>query len=198
MQALNYLPQAQFYTRNFNEIEYLIKSAQEEHITAIQSLNEEVLDDFFKPTMIREYSNDNSIESLNLFFGKFDTFFESFIEKATQNDDQNNEHILIASSKEDPDKIVGLCAFTKEENSIFIEYLIVSSKLRGKGIGKDLLKKALLTFDDIASCKLHTLARGNDAVHAFYEHLGFTSTKELCSMDECLPNSHILYQLDRK
>lgn len=177
--------------------EFSIGFAQEKHIPALKALSEEVTDEFFKPTMIREYS-DYPPESLHTFFNELDRAVEELFRKATSNLDNSDDHIVIASHNEDPDKILGLCAFTKKENLLFVQYLIVSQQLRGKGIGKALLNKVLSIYEDLTVCGLVTLARGNAAAHAFYEHLGFTSTKELCAALECMPNTHIMYQLDIK
>jgi ribosomal protein S18 acetylase RimI-like enzyme len=179
--------------------EFAISRAQEKHIPALTVLSNEVLDEFFKPTMTStysQYSSTHDMEALHRFFNDIAGFFEKFFIKATGSIKNNNDHILIASRNDNPDKILGLCAFTKEENSIFIQYLIVSQKLRGKRIGRTLLNNALSMYKDVAVCKLVTLAHGNDATHAFYEQLGFTSTKEICTIVDYLPNTHIMYQLD--
>jgi len=174
--------------------ELFIDFAQEKHIPAITTLSDEVWDDFFKPTMIREYS-DYPPEAIQEFFDTADIVFEELFKKATSNIENNKDRIVIASTNKESDNLLGLCAFTKQENLLFINYLIVSQQLRGKGIGKALLSKALSTYNDVTVCKLVTLARGNSATQAFYEKLGFTSTKELCGGLPCMPNTHFLYEL---
>lgn len=177
--------------------EFFIGMAQEKHIPELTALSDEVIEEFFKPVMYKEYT-DYPTESIDAFFSAADSFFKEFFIKATSNVENNNDHVVIASSNQEPDKLLGLCAFEKNEDFIFIDYLIVSQQLRGKGLGKALLHKALSTYKDINSCKLVTLARGNEATQAFYEKLGFTSTKELCDAHESLPKTHFMYQLDIK
>lgn len=177
--------------------ELFIGMAQKEHISALTALSDEVIEEFFKPVMYKEYA-DRPTESLDAFFSAADNFFKEFFIKATSNVENNHDHVVIASTNKEPEKLLGLCAFEKQEDLIFIDYLIVSQKLRGKGIGKALLHKALSTYGDISSCKLVTLARGNEATQAFYEKFGFTSTKELCDAHESLPKTHFMYQLDIK
>jgi ribosomal protein S18 acetylase RimI-like enzyme len=177
--------------------ELFIGMAEEKHIPALTALSDEVIEEFFKPVMYKEYT-DYPEGSLETWFNACDSFFEDFFKKATSNIENNNDYILIASTNKESDTLLGLCACTKEEQSIFINYLIVSQHLRGKGIGKALVHKALSTYGDISSCKLVTLARGNEAAHAFYEKFGFTSTKELCDAHESMPKTHFMYQLDIK
>ncbi len=174
--------------------ELFIDFAQEKHIPALTALSNEVLDDFFKPTMIREYS-DYPPEAIQEFFDTADIIFEELFKKATSTIENNKDRILIASTNKESDNLLGLCAFKKQGSLLFIDYLIVSQQLRGKGIGKTLLAKALSTYNDVKLCQLVTFARGNEATQAFYEKLGFTSTKELCGGLPCMPNTHFLYEL---
>ena len=180
-----------------NEIS--IEFAQRNHIPALIALSREASDEFFKPAMVAGYPDNPSIQNpevLNEFFNEIDVLWGELLEKATSNVDDTGNCVLLASHNADPDKILGFCAFSKENASLFIQYLVVSQQLRGKGIGKALLNKALSTHEDITVCRLVTLAYGNAATHAFYEHLGFTSTKELCTAVERIPNTHFMYQLD--
>lgn len=168
---------------------------------ALIALSEEVVNEFFKPTMIAGYPDNLSIQNpeiLDQFFNEVDTFWQDFSRKATNNIENNNDRILIASHNAEPDKILGLCAFIKKENCLDIEYLIVSQQARGKGIGKALAMKALAIYEDITVCKFATLAKGNDAMQALYERYGCKSTKEVCTALKSIPNTHFMYQLDIK
>jgi len=178
-----------------------IRFAQEEHMPALKALSNEVVNEFFKPTMIVGCPDNPFIQNpevLNEFFNEINVLWFEFLEKATSDIDNNDDRILIASNNEEPNKILGLCAFTKEEDCLFIQYLIVSQQARGKGIGRALAKNTLSTYKDITSCKFETLAYGNEAIHALYERYGCTSLKELRTTVECIPNTHIMYQLDIK
>jgi N-acetylglutamate synthase-like GNAT family acetyltransferase len=173
----------------------VVYKATEKDIPALISMSNEVLNEFFKPTLVTAYP-EYTQDACDELFKQFDIFFEKFLKDATEVDN-NNHCILIASHKTQQERL-GLCAFTKEEDSILIEYLIVPQQLRGKGIGRELLKNVFLTYTDIAKCCLYTLAKGNQKTHTFYEKLGFTSTKEPITIVEAVPYSHIMYALEIK
>jgi ribosomal protein S18 acetylase RimI-like enzyme len=181
--------------------EVLIDFAEQKHIPALKALSDEVVNEFFKPAMIAGYSDNPSVQNpevLNQFFDGIDAMWDELLEKATSSIENNGNRVLTASTKEEPDKILGCCAFTKEDTTLYIQYLIVSKQARGKGIGKALANNALSMYKDITSCKFDTLAYGNDEIQALYERHGCTSTKELSTAVACIPNTHIMYQLDIK
>ena len=175
-----------------------IKFAEQHHIPTLIALNEELLDEYFGPTLVAGYPEYFSYDTplLYEFREGWNYMFQIILEEGI--DQLNDHHILIASDDENPDNIIGLCAFAKEDNSIHLEYLIVSQKLRNKGVGKMLLDTALTMYDDVTTCWLETIAKANEKTHAFYERYGFTSTKETHSLIECAPNTHIYYTLDIK
>jgi ribosomal protein S18 acetylase RimI-like enzyme len=173
-----------------------IKLAQPENIPALITLNEELLDEYFGPTLVTGFPEYFSYDTplLQEFREGWNCMFQTILEDGIEQLDDH--HILIATNNEYPKVILGLCAFTKKEDSIHLEYLIVSQKLRNKGIGKMLLDTALAMYDDVTTCWLETIAaESNKKTHAFYERYGFTSTKEPHSLIECAPNTHIIYQL---
>lgn len=191
---------AALYATPTQSTDVSIQFAQQKDIPALTAIHQEVRNEFFKPTMATGYPEyfAHNTEFLDECFNEVDGLLAELFKEST-NDTDNNMHILIATDNEEPNKILGLCAFKKAEaDSIFIDYLIVSQPSRGKGIGKALLNNALSTYKDINSCSLATLANNNAAVHAFYERCGFTSTKELCTALERVPNTHIMYQLNIK
>lgn len=181
--------------------EIVISHIQQKDVPAIITLHKQVSDEYFRPAMLAGYLDNPLVqnpETLNKFFNGIDVFIELFSTKAINDTGHNKDCILIASNKEKTDSPLGFCAFIKEESSIFILYLLVSQQARGEGIGKALINSALSMYKDIVVCRLVTLAYGNESTHMFYERLGFTSTKELCTAVECIPNTHIMYQLDIK
>lgn len=180
--------------------EISIKNAEQKDIPALIALNKEVMDEYFKSAVITGYPDSpiaQNPELLNDFLNQFTNRYEPIFHNIT-NENNNDYHVLIASNKKDQEKILGLCIFRKEEkNSLYIQYIIVSQQSRGKGIGKALLDNALSFHDDITSCTLKTFAHGNDATRAFYEKYGFIK-KELCTLDERMPNGDIIYELNLK
>lgn len=176
-----------------------IQPAQQKHIPEIVALDKEVVDEFYVPTMIAGYPelfahNKELLDTVN------DTWNEHIallLKNGTSNENNNNQHILIASDEKEPDKILGFCLFTKQEDYIHIQHLIIVKQARGKGIGTKLLDNALSTYKDIHICNVETLARNNDATRAFYEKYGFKE-KEFCTLDERMPNGSIVYELHLK
>lgn len=189
------------YAASAQSIGVSVQFAQKKDIPAILNLNKKVIDEYFKPTIIAGYPDlllAQDTEFLNQFCNDWNNMFETLTSAATSEEKNKNQLMLIAADDKNPDEVLGLCAFEKKENSIFIHYLIVSQQSRGKGIGKALLDTTLSSYKNINSCQLRTLANANESTQAFYEHYGFTSTKKLCTLDERLPNAHIAYELNIK
>lgn len=176
--------------------EFSIKSAEQKDIPALISLNEELLDEYFGPTLVAGYPEYFSYDEplLYEFRNGWNYMFEYILEKGINHSE--NSHILVVSDNNNPDTIIGLCAFAKEENTIHLEYLIVSQKMRNKGIGKMLLNASLTLYDDVTTCWLETIANANENTHAFYERYGFKSTKEPHALVEGAPSTHIYYTLN--
>jgi predicted GNAT family acetyltransferase len=180
-----------------------ISRAQEKHIPAITALSNEVSNEFLRPLYATEYPGNpfaQNTELLDTFFDKFDIGFANHLKNAISNAENNNAHVLLALDNEDLDKILGICTFTKKEDSIYINSMFVSQYLRRKGIGKALLKAALSTYTDITFCQFKTFAFGNEQMHKPCEHYGFINKgiTTLAMMPEGTPATHILYQLDIK
>ena len=179
--------------------EISIKTAQKKDIPAILALDKKVINEFFKPTMMQGYPNsfDNNPELVDTFCNEWNKYLNELLSKVTD-DKSNNNYILLASDTKKSDKIIGLCIFNIENKKMFIDYLIVSQKSRGKGIGKALLDDALASHKDMETCALDTLAHNNNATQQFYERYGFTSTKEPITLMESIQNTHIRYTLQLK
>ncbi len=180
--------------------ELFIGMAQEEHIPMLTALSKEVIDEFFRPLMLVEHPDNplaKNSQLLNKFLVNLDDGFVRHLKRVTSSTENSDGYVVVASNNEDPNNILGFCAFTKKEDFIYVHYIAVSQHVRGKGIGKGLLNAALSTYKDVFLCKLKTFAYGNEATQAFYERLGFTS-RGLCTLVEGAPNTHIMYQLDIK
>lgn len=180
--------------------EFSIKFAQQKDVPACTALHKKVSNEFFKPTITTGYPDyfANNKELLHDFFNEIDNLFNQALTSATNNTENNKQHFLIASDLHKPDKILGLCAFRKKDDSIFIDYMIVDEQSRKKGIGKTLFNIALITYKDVTSCKLETLNNGNEAMHKLYERYGFVSTKQPCTVYDRTPDTHIMYELNLK
>ncbi len=177
-----------------------IRFAEQQDIPGILTLSSTVLEEYFKPTIRTGYPQFAHNKTLcNEFFNEADNAYKTALTQVANKEKHENCHILIASEQKDPDNILGLCLFKKESDCIHIEYLIVSQESRGKGIGKALLDYTLSTYPEIYRYTLATLAaQSNAQTQAFYERYGFTSTKELITLDERLPHAHIIYELNSK
>jgi len=187
---------ATLYITLIHTSEISIRFSQPHDIPALCALNENVLDEYFGPTLITGYPEyfANNEPLLLQFNDSWNEMFKTLLNEGINNLD--NHHILVASHNEDPNNIIGLCAFTKENDSIYLQYLIVSEKSRGQGTGKKLLDNALSMYPDVRTCWLETIANANEKTHAFYERYGFTTTKELYTLVEYVPNTHIIYTLN--
>lgn len=172
----------------------VINKPQSHHIPAMIDLSNQVIVDFFKPTMHKAFPEYDK-EVIESFFDGVPDFFDDFFKKVTADTENNNYVALIASDAQEPDAIIGLCTFIKQNKCLYLEYLIISQQLRGKGIGKALVSKALSMYNDITECELVTFARNNEGTQKFYEKLGFTTTRELYTIKECMSDTHIKYHL---
>lgn len=179
---------------------FAIGRAQEEQRVLLTALSKSTIDEFFRPLLLVEHPDNpfvQNTEALNILLNNFDSGFTRHLECAISDVKNNNEHVQVAVSNEKPDELLGFCAFTKKEDCVYINMIIVSQYFRNKGIGKALMDSVLSTYKDNDLYKLKTFAYGNAAVCAFYEKLGFEN-KGICTLIEGAPNTHILYQLDLK
>lgn len=180
-----------------------INRVQEKDILRVMALSNEIMDEFFRPLMLAEYPGNpfaNNPELFNIFFDKINSGWVKHLESVTSGAENNNAHVLIASDNEDPDKIVGFCAFAKKEDLIYIYQMMVSQSARNKGIAKALFKTALSMYTDIVSCQFKTFAYGNELMHKLCEHYGVINKgiTKLAIMPEGTPATHFMYQLDIK
>lgn len=69
--------------------------------------------------------------------------------------------------------VVGLIVFHKEAAYLLeIDLLLIDKEYRTKGIGKNLVQKALSYFKDIKACGVHVFNKNYQAIN-FYQKLGF-------------------------
>lgn len=92
---------------------------------------------------------------------------------------QRECHGIKITAKEDG-KEVGVVFLYIIFNSVhkepcgFLEYVIVDDKYQGKGIGTKLVKEVMIEAKARGCYKLIACSRdGKDAIHAWYEKLGF-------------------------
>jgi N-acetylglutamate synthase-like GNAT family acetyltransferase len=188
-----------FYTASLHSHDISLRFAQKQDIPAILALDKQVTDDYFIPVITANYGHLPAFQdphAAETLCAGWDTLLAAIIENATNETDNNNHHILVATHNKNSNNIIGLCAFEKQDTALFINYLIVSQQVRNQGLGKLLLNTALSTYNDINSCSLETLAYGNESTLAFYDHYGFINTKQLCSIDERFPDTHYLLKLE--
>src|SRR5260221_5254783 len=118
-----------------------IRFAEQKDIPNMLNLSSTVIEEYFKPTIRSGYPHcfaHNETLS-NEFFEEADNAYQTALTQVANGQGDDSCHILIASKDKSPDKILGLCLFKTENDSIHIDYLIVSQESRGKGIGKALL-----------------------------------------------------------
>lgn len=154
-----------------NDLDIIIRPAQESDIPEIIVLDHRVSYEYFKPLYVNAYSH--------LPLGKNPDYFlnlELEDEKKTIYDyiiQSQTGRILIAydTAKSKP---VGLIIFHKfNNNSLEIELLLIDRNYRGLHLGTLLVNQALSTFEDITSCTVYPFKLGNAKVLNFYESLGF-------------------------
>lgn len=184
----------------------VISRVQESQMPALISFNKKIIEDFFKPLMLTKHPENPFPKNkflLDTFLNKLDSGFETHLKDAVtyveyKNDDviihmNNNAHVMVASHK-DLSNILGFCAFTKMGDCIYINLLAVSHNFRRKGIGKALLKSALLIYKDTLCCKLQTFAYANESVQLFYKRFGFNEIGFNTIIKDG-PTTHIMYEL---
>lgn len=179
----------------------IIRPALVGDVPALTKLNHKVMFEHFKPTIIKGYPDSpiaQNEELLNNFLNEYVAFYTAEFIKTLENSDPKNNGISVVAHPDNPKKIQAFCLFKEKDQQIHIDFLIVDKKLRGQGIGTMLLNNTINTFNDATHCELETLAYANEKTHAFYEKYGFKSTKELITIDERTPNTHIRYTLDIK
>lgn len=177
-----------------------IRFAEQQDIPGMLTLSSTVIKEYFQPTIragCPEFAHNATLS--NDFFNDADNAYQKILTQAATEQNHDAGRIVIASKDKNPDNILGLCLFKKENNSIHFEYLIVAQKSRGKGIGKALLDHTITMHPEIHTYTLATLAAHSNArTQAFYERYGFTSTKQLITLDKRLPHAHIIYELNTK
>jgi ribosomal protein S18 acetylase RimI-like enzyme len=170
--------------------------AQSHDIPAILQFERDVTHEYFVPLLNTHYKHLPAFadpNALQNFDDGWFSYFVTVIENATNETDNKAQHVLIAIRN---DYVIGVCAFEKQENSLYINYLAVSEQARRNGIGTMLLDTALATYNDIDLCTLETFAFGNDSTLAFYDRYGFTNTQQLCTLDERFPDMLYLLKLE--
>jgi predicted GNAT family N-acyltransferase len=177
-----------------------IRPAEQKDIPGMLTLSSTVLEEYFKPTIragCPQLAHDETL--CNEFFNEADNAYHAILTQVASEQNHDNYHILIASKSKNPDNILGLCLFKQETDSIHIAYLIVAQESRGKGIGKALLDHTISAYPEVYKYTLATLAaQSNAQTQAFYERYGFTTNKELITLDERIPHAHIIYELNLK
>jgi len=178
-----------------------IRKAEQNDLPVINKLDHKVMFEHFKPTIIAGYAafpiaQDEQL--LDSFLNEYIALRKASFSQAINKTDNANLNLCVASDSQKTEKIRGLCVYEKKDKQLYIHHIVVAQKFRGQGIGTLLLTHAIATHNDITSCELDTLAYANEKVHHFYEKYGFTSTKELVTIDPRTPNTHIRYCLDLK
>jgi GNAT superfamily N-acetyltransferase len=202
---MKYLAQLTLYTTLFIASatcsEIAIKSATNNDLDALTTLTREVIFEYFKPIIIKGYPESPIAQNeplLDNFLNEYIALYTAEFKKTLESPDIQENNLLIATDPYNSNKVQALCLFKTNNQQIHIDWLIVAKEFRGKGIGKKLLDIAISTNDDAIQCELETLAYANEKTHAFYEKYGFTSTKELITIDPRTPNTHIRYTLQIK
>lgn len=176
--------------------QFTIRRATHDDLPTISKLDKKVMFEHFKPTIMAGYAESPTVQNEFL----LDSFLNAYVHLRTiefsKGIDSLDSHLLVASSTQNSKKIYALCLFDKRDKQLYINHIIVAQKNRRQGIGTMLLTRAINTYNDVTSCELYTLAYANERVHGFYEKYGFTSTKELVTIDPRTPNTHIIYHLD--
>jgi ribosomal protein S18 acetylase RimI-like enzyme len=178
-----------------------IRFAEHKDIPGILDLSKTVIEEYFKPTIRKGYPHyfDHNEMLFNEFFDEAINAHQTMLTHVVNEQDNSTWRILIAAENNTSDKILGLCLSKKEGDSVHIEYLIVAQESRSKGIGKALLDQTILTYPEVHTYTLATIAaQSNERTQAFYERYGFTSNKELITLDKRIPNAHIIYELNIK
>ncbi len=161
-----------------------------DQIKEIMEFDYRVSFEFFKPLYLKHYSHFE--------FGKNPDFYleeeikndESFFEKCIQDQELESrlkesqqiffdEHIgkdrLLIAFDNKNQCIGGLISFSKNNDVLTLELLLVDKKYRKQGIGKKLVKCAIETFKDIKEAIVYPVRFGNENTLKFYESLGFVN-----------------------
>ncbi len=149
----------------------VLRLAQQADLTALLELDRQCSFEYWKPLFLAGYTHvpvgnqvDQMLEEELIADQKL---FANAVSLS------NNMRLLAAYNVEE-NKPVGLLLFDKaDERSIQLDLLMVDKAYRRKGIGKQLIDRALAEFPAITICDVTPLRFANDQTIKFYEAYGF-------------------------
>jgi len=155
----------------------IIRPATLEDLNEISCLITNAYEETFKPCYAQLFTESdlNKNIDINDFISKKITYqINAAQEFITKQSNQEEYGFLIAYTikSEKAQKLIGCCRFKKNStNNIHIYLLSINKKFQRHGIGTNLLRHTIKTFNT-STCTLCVL-RNNDIAHTFYQKFGF-------------------------